>query len=87
MVEFTYIAIGRRKGYENPQPAAEVIDENYLDKLSVGLHNDNDRQNPGLKLSYKNGQLVTEKLNPPETFEPKTEINHPETGIPTGSRR
>jgi hypothetical protein len=87
MVEFTYIAIGRRKGYENPQPAAEVIDENYLDKLSVGLHNDNDRQNPGLKLSYKDGQLVTEKLNPPETFKPNTEINHPEPGIPTGSRK
>ena len=61
-VEFTYIAIGRRKGYEDPQPSKEVIANDYIDKLSIGFHNDNDLRNPGERLYYKEGQLITEKV-------------------------
>jgi hypothetical protein len=65
MVEFTYIAIGRRKGYENPRPASEVVADDYIYKLAKGLRNDNDRSNPGERLYFKDGRLVTEKYNPP----------------------
>lgn len=85
-ISFTYIAIGRRKGYENPQPAAEVISDDYTDKLSKGLRNDNDRSNSGERLYYKDGQLVIEKYNPPEILISQPEIRDPEPQVQGGSR-
>jgi hypothetical protein len=57
-VTVNYIAIGKRAGYEKPQLAKEVIDGQYVNKLSQGLHNDNDLQTNGEGLYYENGQLV-----------------------------
>jgi hypothetical protein len=74
-VQFTYIAIGKRKGFENPQPAAEVIVSDYLDKLSHGMHNDNDRTHRGEGLYYRNGRLMVGTLesagNPVQTERPE----------------
>jgi hypothetical protein len=84
--EFTYIAIGRRKGYEYPQPAAEVISGDYTDKLSKGLRNDNDRSNPGERLYYKDAQLIIEKYNPPVTYKSEPETRYAEPSVGNGSR-
>jgi hypothetical protein len=56
-VTVTFIAIGRRAGYEDPQLPAEVISSDYVSKLSRGLHNDADTQTDGEGLYYQNGQL------------------------------
>jgi hypothetical protein len=57
-ITVNYIAIGKRAGYENPQLAKEVIDAGYVNKLSRGLHNDNDLETDGEGLYYENGELV-----------------------------
>jgi hypothetical protein len=58
-VEVSFIAIGRRAGYERPQLPPEVIASDYVDKLARGLHNDGDTQSKGEGLYYENGQLLT----------------------------
>jgi hypothetical protein len=60
-VTVSYIAIGKRKGYENPHLAEEVIAADYISKLNQGLHNDNDMETNGQGLYYENGQLVVGK--------------------------
>jgi hypothetical protein len=57
-VTVSYIAIGKRAGYENPKLAPEVIEAGYTQKLSRGLHNDGDTQTNGEGLYYQNGQLT-----------------------------
>jgi hypothetical protein len=57
-VTVNYIAIGKRAGYENPRHAKEVIDAGYVNKLSRGLHNDNNLQTDGEGLYYENGKLI-----------------------------
>jgi hypothetical protein len=56
-VSISYIAIGKRKGYENPVLANEVIAADYTDKIAQGLHNDMDQDTDGKGLYYENGQL------------------------------
>lgn len=60
-VTVSYIAIGKRKGYENPQLPTEVIAADYTTKLAQGLHNDNDMETDGQGLYYENGQLIVGK--------------------------
>jgi len=62
-VELSYIAIARRKGYENPQLPEEVVDHDYLNKLDRGLHNDAYKDTNGEGLYYKNGQLYLGSIN------------------------
>jgi hypothetical protein len=57
-VTITYIAIGKRAGYENPQLPQEVIDVEYTSKLTRGLHNDGDTETDGEGLYYENGKLT-----------------------------
>jgi hypothetical protein len=57
-VTITYIAIGKRAGYENPQLPQEVIDVEYTSKLARGLHNDGDMETDGEGLYYENGKLI-----------------------------
>lgn len=57
-VTITYIAIGKRAGYENPQLPQEVIDVEYTSKLTRGLHNDGDTETDGEGLYYENGKLI-----------------------------
>lgn len=53
----SYIAIGKRAGYENPQLPQEVIASDYLEILSKGLHNDADTETDGEGLYFKDGQV------------------------------
>jgi len=57
-VDVSYIVIGRRAGYENPQLSSDVIAKDYTDKISIGLHNDNDTNTNGSGLYYQNSQLT-----------------------------
>jgi hypothetical protein len=56
-VQISYIAIGKRAGYENPVLPEAVVSRDYVEKVTVGLHNDNDTQTNGSGLYYENGQL------------------------------
>jgi len=60
-VEFSYIAIARRKGYENPQLPKEVVAPDYTGKLARGLHNDADMDTDGEGLYFENGELYVGK--------------------------
>ncbi len=57
-VVVSYIAIGKRAGYEHPNLPKEVIASNYTNNLARGLHNDSDTQTNGEGLYYENGSLV-----------------------------
>lgn len=57
-VTISYIAIGKRAGYENPSLPREVIASDYNSNLARGLHNDADTQTNGEGLYYENGNLV-----------------------------
>jgi hypothetical protein len=65
-VTVSYIAIGKRKGFENPKLPHEVITADYTGKLAQGLHNDNVTGTDGAGLYYENGQLHVGKH--PSTF-------------------
>jgi len=57
-VTISYIAIGKRAGYEHPSLPREVIESNYTKNLSRGLHNDADTHTNGEGLYYEGGNLV-----------------------------
>lgn len=57
-VTVNYIAIGKRAGYEQPSLPGDVIDASYVNKVDLGLHNDNDLQTNSEGLYYENGRLV-----------------------------
>jgi hypothetical protein len=57
-VTVNYIAVGKRAGFEKPQPAKEVISPDYLPKLSRGLHPDADLQSNGETTHYRSGELI-----------------------------
>ena len=57
-ITVSYIAIGKRIGYEQPVLAQEVIDATYVKKMERGLHNDADTETDGEGLYYENGKLV-----------------------------
>jgi hypothetical protein len=61
-VDFTYIAIGTRAGYENPVLPAEVVSKDYTTKIAEGLHNDADVSTDGKGLYYQSGQLTVGKI-------------------------
>ncbi len=56
-VQFSWIAIGKRAGYENRSLPADVIASDYNTKIQTGLHNDGDMTTDGQGLSYQNGNL------------------------------
>jgi hypothetical protein len=58
-VQISYIAIGKRAGYETPALPDAVVAGDYTDKVFHGLHNDNDRQTGSNGLYYDNGVLYT----------------------------
>jgi hypothetical protein len=56
-VQFSWIAIGKRKGFENKSLPADVIADDYNEKIGEGLHNDADMTTDGKGLYYSNGTL------------------------------
>jgi hypothetical protein len=76
-VTVTFIAIGRRAGYESPQLPQEVISSDYVVKLSRGLHNDADTETDGEGLYYQDGQLYV-GLHPSVLPDPQRHREEPE---------
>ncbi len=61
-VQFSWIAIGKRKGFENMSLPADVIASDYNAKIQQGLHNDADMNKDGEGLYYQDGMLHTGHL-------------------------
>ena len=78
---FNYIAVGKRKGYENPVIPEELKDAGYTQKMARGLHNDNDTQTNGEGLYYENGQLVV-GIHPSTLPDPKKPAIDPNLAKP-----
>lgn len=79
-VSISYIAIGKRKGYEETSLPEELSSKSYTRDLSRGLNNDADRQHDGEGLYYENSKLKTgrhsstlapENKKPLEEYYPK----------------
>jgi hypothetical protein len=61
-VQFSWIAIGKRKGFEDIQLPREVVAADYDEKIKTGLTNDNDPSADGSGLYYQDGNLVNGQL-------------------------
>ena len=92
-VTISYIAIGKRAGYEHPDLPREVIESNYTQNMALGLHNDADTKTNGEGLYYESGKLVVGKHastlpdpNKPaeETVIPKPNTSKNQSGRNTG---
>lgn len=68
-IQFTWIAIGKRAGYENMSLPADVIASDYNEKIRRGLSRDGDPNAPqgGEGLYYQNGELHLGQLGQPKT--------------------
>ncbi|MBK7174349.1 MAG: hypothetical protein IPH84_14210 [Bacteroidales bacterium] len=65
-VSLSYIAIGNRKGYEEPELSTEVTSAGYKRKISTGLNDDGNTQKDAEGLYYENQRLMTGQH--PSTF-------------------
>ena len=82
-VQFSWIAIGKRKGFENMSLPAEVIASDYSLKIQKGLHNDNDITTDGEGLYYQNGVLI--KGQAPQTISGSNTDSNAEVKFDRGS--
>lgn len=80
-VQFSWIAIGKRAGYENVSLPAEVTSADYTNKIEQGLSNDgNPDEAVGEGLYYQNGELhVGQAPGQPRTENTMIERAEPET--------
>jgi hypothetical protein len=78
-IQFTWIAVGRRAGHENPNLPREVVAVDYNDKIYRGLHNDSDTRTDGEGLYFENGELHVgihlSTQTPPELLSLKEEFS------------
>jgi len=70
-VQFSWIAIGKRKGFENKQLPEDVIAADYTEKMQRGLSNDNDPDASSEGLYYKDGKLYNGKVQNPKAGIPE----------------
>ncbi len=54
---FSWIAVGVRKGYENPLIPEEILSKEFDSRLDTYLHNDSDTQNDGTPMWWDGSQL------------------------------
>ncbi len=83
-VTISFIAIGKRAGYEHPILPKEVTDAGYTRNMTRGLHNDADTKTNGEGLYYENGQLIV-GIHPsvlPDPDKPAMETVIPKPGTP-----
>lgn len=83
-VTVSYIAIGKRAGFENHNLALEVIQKDYTRDVNQGLHNDANTQTNGEGLYYENGQLIVgvHASNLPNPDKPSEESVRPKPATP-----
>lgn len=85
-VTLSYIAIGQRAGLEEPQLPQEVVNADYIEKLSRGLHNDGNTETSGEGLYYENGKLTvgihqSALADPNRTVSEIHSVKHPEKPV------
>lgn len=80
-VQFSWIAIGKRKGFENKQLPEDVIASDYTEKMQRGLSNDNDPAAASEGLYYQNGRLHNGRVQDPKAGTPAI-LNAPEVMKP-----
>ena len=56
-INFSYIAVGRLAGYENPEIPQEIADQQFESLITQGLHDDSDTKTDGKGLYYQDGKL------------------------------
>lgn len=56
-LKFTWIAIGTKKGYENPQNPEEVMQNDYDKKLNGFMFNENDTQHSGQPMWWDGSKI------------------------------
>lgn len=56
-VSFSFIAVGRRSGYENPQLPADIVAADFESNMMQGLHNDSDNSTDGKGLYHRDGRI------------------------------
>jgi len=66
-VQFSWIAIGKRAGFENMSLPQDVIASDYNDKLQRGLSQDTDPNDQAEGLYYQNGRLYNGQVLQPRT--------------------
>jgi hypothetical protein len=71
-VQFTFIAIGQRAGFENLQLPQEVLQSDYVDKIEKSYVDDASTKGDAPGLYYENGQLINGRH--PSTFR---DLNRP----------
>jgi hypothetical protein len=74
-VQFSWIAIGKRQGYENMSLPADVTAGDYTSRVNRGLHNDSDIATDGEGLYYQDGRLVIGNAAGPLTGRTTTGAN------------
>jgi hypothetical protein len=85
-VQFTFIAMGQRAGFENPQLPQEVVQSDYVDKIEKSYVDDASTKGDAPGLYYENGQLIT-GTHPsmlPDPNKPKTNPNALPKNVPPG---
>ncbi|HUM32019.1 MAG TPA: hypothetical protein PLQ08_03615 [Bacteroidales bacterium] len=73
---FSWIAVGVRKGYENPIIPEEILSKEFDSRLDTYLHNDSDTQNDGTPMWWDGSQLRFD--TPPDT---ETEIKETDNNL------
>ncbi len=68
-LSFTWIAIGTRKGYENPQNPPELLSKTYESNMGGVMFNENDLQNSALPMWWDGSTLRFDAF--PEGLNPK----------------
>lgn len=56
-ITFSFIAVGRRAGYENPQLPADIVASDFETNMMQGVHKDADNSTEGKGLYYGDGRL------------------------------
>ncbi|HSG68675.1 MAG TPA: hypothetical protein VK994_08210, partial [Bacteroidales bacterium] len=69
-VQFSWIAIGKRKGFEDKVLPEDVIAKDYNDKIQRGLVNDNDPDASSEGIYYRDGKLYNGQIQENRTGTP-----------------
>lgn len=83
-IEFTFIAIGRKNGCENPVISPDILDASYTEKIAQGLPNEGilTAESPGLYYSESEGKLIVGSAENLKTYSTASSLNSIDTKYP-----
>ena len=71
-VQFSWIAIGKRKGFENKALPEDVVASDYGEKIMKGIGNDNDPNARSEGLYYRDGRLYNGEIQQAKAASPQS---------------